>query len=549
MLNPERLPELFHDTIKRWHGRTHYRYQVKIADAILRAVIDAAEGKTSEIPVELPRQSGKTTTIVDLVEVLIAVSQRYFKRPIAIGVFAPEIEQATTDFDRLKMQFTAVAGLGFTTRVKTDGELKIPEKWNSKTIRIFSKNGKHLGEVYIFPISKHSNPESKTLDIAIIEEAQDVYDEKMKNAIFPMVASTNGPRIYVGTAGTRNCYFKSQLDNNPKRIIIPLEEVLADRRAMAEETGDAYHLRYERFVEHEIATHGNDSDYIQRQFRLKWKIGSGQFTTPEILDSLVHPDFGIISENTPEYERDEKGEIKKHRDTGELKVKREPYACFGGLDTAKAPDQTVATVIRETDEKKLVEFAAEAKKKIQELLKHEEESGNTALTAISEGGVEIRSGTIGQLCNWVALKGTNYEDQFDILKKFFSQYENLKAIAIDSTGQGDFMPDKFERHTSWNIIRVKFSAESKDSLYKILDQVIKNALTVIPNAPMDSNYRAFFREVIELEKEYKGQFLAVHHPERNAEGKPGHDDYPDSWALAEYARFQVKRTEPGLTFI
>lgn len=541
-MTKEKLQTYLELSVKAWHGRFHYEYQKKITRAILQALVDAENGITSEIPIELPRQAGKTTAVVDLTEFILSCFRRYFGRPLPIGIFAPEKEQATTDFDRLKMQFAEIAKLGFKTKIEVDGDLQIPEKYNSKTIRLFSKSNDALGEVYIFPLRKGSRPESKTLGLAIFEEAQDVDDDRMKNAAFPMLASTNGPRIYIGTAGTKLCYFKHQLDTNPRKIIIPLEEVLADRQKVADESGDLNHLKYKIFIDNEIKENGRDSDYIQRQYFLKWKIGSGQFTTSEILDKLVGP-HGIIGESKTLPELDEKGQQKKDRRSGELKWIEAPNS-YVGIDSAKSPDATVVTVVRDSTAPEMLEAAKKAKAAIQALLAQEE-----GIAPPTGEDIEVKGGSVGELCNWLVLRGTNYEDQFEIIKDWLQQFENIQAIAMDATGQGDFFPDKFERHTHYNIIRVKFSAETKDVIYKNLDQVIRNALTLLPNDAMDANVRQFIKEMVELEKEYKGRLLSVHHPDRTADGKMGHDDFPDSWALAEYAKSEIMRTQPGLIII
>jgi len=472
------LKRLNDDSIKRWHKRGHYDYQKQITYAILDAIIASKKGETIEIPIELPRQSGKTTGVVDTVEFILSACNRYLKFAPSIGIFAPEVEQATTDFDRLKMQFNEIANLGFSTKALTKKDVKFPEKWNSKTIRLFSRQN-YLGEVYIFPISKTSNPESKTLDLIIIEEAQLINDEKMKKSVFPMGASTNAPRIYVGTAGTKICYFKRQLENNPKAIKIKLADVFNQRHKRFENDKNENHLLYKNYVEHEIAFHGEDSDYIQTQYKGKWLIGSGQLTTAEQLDKMIGK-HGIIEKET------------------ELNT-------YVGIDTAKSPDSTIVTVLRD---------------KKDDLNKSE-------------------------LCNWLELKGDNYEDQFDIIKNWLRPYETIKNIAIDATGQADFMPDKFERHTGYNIIRFKFTAESKDVLYKILLQVIKNVLTLLPNVPLSSSYMAFRQQLLDMEKEYKGRFLSCHHPD----GKDMHDDFPDSWALAEYAKTEYIKKSPRLSFM
>ena len=109
-------------------------------------------------------------------------------------------------------------------------------------------------------------------------------------------------------------------------------------------------------------------------------------------------------------------------------------------------------------------------------------------------------------------------------------------------GQGDFMPDKFERHTGYNIIRVPFTLQSKDTIYKNLLQVIQNTMTSIPDVRSDRDFIGWLTECVNLEKEWKGRFLSVHHPDSST----AHDDYPDSWALAEHAKTELVNTEPLL---
>lgn len=47
----------------------------------------------------------------------------------------------------------------------------------------------------------------------------------------------------------------------------------------------------------------------------------------------------------------------------------------------------------------------------------------------------------------------------------------------------------------------------------------------------------FKQQMLDLQQEYKGNLLSVHHPKSADSTKTEdlHDDYPDSWALAEWA--------------
>lgn len=97
------------------------------------------------------------------------------------------------------------------------------------------------------------------------------------------------------------------------------------------------------------------------------------------------------------------------------------------------------------------------------------------------------------------------------------------------------MPDMFESHTEWSdeksgLYRVKFSAISKDLMYKNLKVSIKELLTTLPKLSTKQGEK-FRQQMLDLQQEYKGQLLSVHHPD----DPNAHDDYPDSWALAEWA--------------
>jgi hypothetical protein len=241
----------------------------------------------------------------------------------------------------------------------------------------------------------------------------------------------------------------------------------------------------------------SDEDYEKMLWFGKiawWVIGAGQFCTVEQLETLI-------------------GE-------GQQLIRSSTQPAYVGIDTAKSPDQTIVTV--------LVDDEKDPRK--------------------------------SKLAGWLSLKGENYEDQFeaiaDWLNPKYEEYEEkgkkkerliagfpeIRGIALDATGQGDFMPDKFERHTGYNIIRVPFTLQSKDTIYKNLLQVIQNGLTSIPDVRSDRDWIGWLTECVNLVKEWKGRYLSVHHPD----DPNAHDDYPDSWALAEYAKTQLVSSEPTI---
>jgi hypothetical protein len=466
----EKLRKLRADHLLIQHGIVFYPYQEKISDEILKALIqnlqitagsteeDIKKLKLIELPIEISRQAGKTTAVVYTVEFILTWLSVYFDRQIHIGIFAPQIDQAKTDFERLKVALRRIKEM-IVVDEKTQQEIK--EQENSKTLVLPDGSS-----CYIAPVTPTSKPESKTLDLMIFEEAQDIDDNILLNRIYPIGASTNAPRILIGTAGVKICHFY-RLGQSGKAIKLYFNEIIQQRRDVFTATNDARHLIYETTVKQEIEERGLEADEIQRPYFGKWIIGTGQFVTQEVLEALVDDRLPTQQEK-----------------------KSDSYA---GIDTAKNPDSTVVTILR---------FNKERGKK--------------------------------EVLNWIELRGDNYQDQFDIINAFLGHYK-IVALAIDSTGQGDFMPDLFERNTQWQdensgLYRVKFSAVSKDMMYKNLKVSIKESLTSLPNLSTKLGSR-FKQQMLDLQQEYKGQLLSVHHPDL----PDAHDDFADSWALAEWA--------------
>lgn len=464
----QKLMSLFKAHLQAKHNLVFYPYQLLVAEKIFDALIrnlrltanateeDIKKLKVVEIPIEFSRQAGKTTAVVHAIEFVMLFFPELFKRPIRIGIFAPQREQAKTDFDRLKFALAKSSDL----QVKLDDSPNEEEN-NAKTIVL--PNG---ASCYIFPVTATSKPESKTLDLIVFEESQDLDDRIVKEQIWPMGASTNAARVYIGTAGTRICYFY-RLGQVGDALKLYYNDIADQRRSVYESTRNALHLVYEQSIKGEIEKHGRDSDEIARPYFGKWLIGTGQFVTQEDLE-------GLFTERKRTY-HDQQSD------------------CYAGIDTAKHPDSTIVTVLR---------YNKELGKK--------------------------------QVINWMELRGENYKDQFDYIMDFLSKYKVL-AVAIDSTGQGDFMPDMFERESEWvddrsGLYRVKFSAVSKDMMYKNLKVSIRELLTDLPK-PDTREADRFKQQMLDLQQEYKGQLLSVHHPD----DPNAHDDYPDSWALAEWA--------------
>ncbi len=483
-------------------GLRFYTYQREVSDAIIIALLSRTG---EEIPIEISRQAGKTEAIVCTLCFLMAFSKslsvRFWRYEASFRfiIFSPQKEQAKTDFDRLKGYFQKLKRGGW-------GQLVDQKESNQTTLQI--ANGSYC---YIFPLTPTSNPESKTADMIIYEEAHKIIDQEKKNKADPMGASTNAPEISVGVAWYQKNYFKNLIDAKPEHLHFPAEDVIKERRRMYEQDGDERHLLYERHYNKKLALLGPEDASLQTQYQLKWKLEAGNFMSEEDWKALRSPYVYLGPDGKREHFAPKLMDFDIESD------------CYAGIDTAKHPDSTVVTIVR-----------------------WNEKTCWKELVALLE------------------LHGTNYSDQFTIISgydtvggkktgKGMFDYFNVVAVSIDSTGQGSFMPDYFKTHTKFRdersgLFEVKFSLPGKDMIYTNLMQVMTNRLTAIP-ADDTLELRKMRQQLIELQKEYKGQFLICHHPEDD-QGQSYHDDYPDSWALAEHSFAMRQRiAKPKVTIL
>lgn len=484
--------------------------QKKVTEADIEAL------DTAVLSFEYTRQSGKTTVVVHIVEVIMIFITRLFGMPIEIGIFAPQKEQANTDFKRLKNAL--LRSKQDLTIYDHDANKKAKEESNAKTITM--GNG---SSCYIFPVTETSKPESKTLHVIIIEEAQDIKDRIVNEDILPMGTATNAVVLRIGTAGDMLCDFYWEIQKG-RAVVMTYPEIAADRRRMYELTGDARHLVYEQKVKNDIERFGIASPEIQKPYFNVWQLEAGMYITAEELfkgrvnKPYENPSAEPLFAEYLEFIRSGRPSLPEKDDwamshklpwaTMELFRAWTEANHYFGLDTAKEKDQSILKIGREID-------------------------GRLTIVRSVQG-----------------LRGMNYEDQFDIFQKELSWYK-IACGSIDATGQGDFMPDKFERNTPYKIYRVKFSRLSKDVMYKALYQKqvndkfayywqdpVKYPVKQSPGFEVKTpeQYTAhaseeFEDEFLKLQKRFISDMMVVAHPDAT----DAHDDHPDSTALMNNA--------------
>jgi len=233
--------------------------------------------RQEELAFEVSRQGGKTYCVGLTVEFIMTWLAYKFKRPIRIGIFAPQVDQARLSYEITRRALRPIKGL-----IESDADMQQMVKEEENAKRLVLPDG---SSCLIAPITTTSKIEGLTLDLIIVDEAQLADDEILTHSIFPMGKTTNAPRIYIGKAGTQLCRFHT-LSTTGQSYKAYFEKVAEDRRKLYERTKDARHLIYEKSVKEDITKLGIDEDEIQREYFGKWQIGTGQFVTIEQLKEL-----------------------------------------------------------------------------------------------------------------------------------------------------------------------------------------------------------------------------------------------------------------------
>jgi hypothetical protein len=260
-------------------------------------------------------------------------------------------------------------------------------------------------------------------------------------------------------------------------IVVPVDDVIADRRKKFEETKDPKHLDYEKTFQRLLRKMGRENPEIRRNFYLEDMVEEGNFVSRERLLSC-----GRGPDQKPP--------------TGTL---------FLGIDWGRVSDSTWAVV--GNDQNDVIDFLK---------LPH----------VPYEQQIELLNAWLGQ-------KRTETNDDGSEVE--FTYADRIVAVRGDSTGQGDMPMEYLQSHTRLPVgdeSHVKFTLQSKNEMYSGFEAALfrDNGDALKFTYPADHPLAAEFEEqMTTLVREYKGdgEFLSVHHPD-----VPGaRDDAPDATAL------------------
>jgi hypothetical protein len=487
-------------------GKTYYPYQSIIGANIIRHTVAKS---TLDLTVLLSRQSGKSTINSEVTAAMMVILPELAKAfggecstlqrfatnykgagtgGIRVGVFAPIFDQAQVVFQGVKGILESDNGkailreLGLTLNVARGDTVSL-----SNNSRISCNSA-----------SEGSNIESATHDLVILDEAQDITTKVITKSIRPMLANTGGNMVYVGTCGAHRYDFYETISRNKN---LQLEDKIERHFEFDYRFCSNYNEDYKYFVEGDIEKHGYDSDSVKMNYRLVWMLERGQFCTPQILygtegwigRGMTDPTYGIH-------------------------LQKKGARCYAGLDFGKESDSTVVTVL-EVDQSPIA--------------KHNK-----------FGQVQTDSGIYYQkkVLNWLEIYGDDYESQYWEVIDFLANYD-IDKMCVDATSQGDPIADRLITYLPNIYVEpIKFSEKQNSEMFKLVQQEMMAGRIKIPyDLASSQNFlvKKFCHQMLELEKEYRMQYMKVKHPPVRG----AHDDFFSSLALAVWATQEASLPE------
>lgn len=484
--------------------RKFYPYQIELAARICESLL-MRDG--DNITALMARQMGKTETIGSICAAIAIILPtlakqfpdswhlnitdssgvyRGFAAGVAIGIYAPRLDQSGIMFERSKQALTTKTA----EKILKEMGLSL-EICNGNTVRL--SNG---SRILCQTASEHSKIEGETHHLLVAEEAQDISDMKMRKSLHPMVSATSGTIIKVGTATTKKCDFYTAIRQNARTALVTGKR---NHFFFPYTVGEAFNSFYKQHVEKEKIRLGEDSDEFRTSYCAEWIFERGMFVTQEQLyNNKVAQAVGRWSLRYPN------GLNRGNIEDG--------FCVVAGIDWGSASDSTVVTTLA-VDWNNPLESNSYANWQGAATYTHYEK----------------------HVIDWLEFIGDNYEIQFWKVVDYLRGIRNLKKVVTDSNGCGRPIFDRLVATLQGLDIEVEefdFNRKVKSDGFKSLYGDICGRRITFPAGPeaRRRNYLKFVHQMLDLRKDYDKGLMVVAHPDE----KDAHDDYPDSTMMAAW---------------
>jgi len=378
---------------------------------------------------EFPRQSGKTTELEQIGAQIPALFPGFLghlfphlRHGVRLGIYGPSKDKAMKLRDKIKYVlqtplYSEVFGIKF-------------EVSNGNMIRLNNNSSILCGT---------ANENAKCIEqpsfhCIITEETQSMPTRSIVKSLRPMLSSTLGVMVHIGTASDDpkehgEFYKYMMLHDQNRRRGITMHNVI--RLSLKEVFKTPGTQKYRRWVMKEIREKGRNNPWILANFFGVWDLETN-------VQFLKRKDLLMICK-------------------GHLKGVKARYwkdvVC--GIDVAKARDDTVVTVYE-----------------IPYLLER-------PIILKDQYGEEYESDwSVPKIVGWLWLMGDNYPDQGRKIKKFLSHYPNLLSGYIDARGPGNALYDELleDREDGLPIFEQISPAYPTQEMINIADESLRQTI-------------------------------------------------------------------------
>lgn len=441
-----------------------------------------------EITLLFSRQSGKSTAMAALAATLMVMGPvlarhlpqlKYLERGVWIGVYAPTESQAKTIGDNIDR---------FLSRDHASDILFDPEiNMHYRELSISDGNARSFCTVKT--AAPNSKIESKTYHLILLDEAQDVSEEKIIKSIHPMLAAFSGSIVKIGTAINTQCEFLDAIQRN-KRLIYETKGSVRNHFEYDYKVVCQYNKMYAKFIDKEIRRYGTDSDYFKMSYGLQWLLDKGMAITIERFNTSM---------------RWRSGKIHNYPQNG--------YIYCAGLDLGKKYDNTVLTLftIERTPKQDLPEYLD--------------------IDTVEEADYYTK-----KIANWFEWEGDNWTTQIHEIAQVLKDY-NVSHLCIDVTGVGDPIHEMISKKCEYMDIEIEpvnFNQKTNHNLATLFFKNLNYKSLKVPSHQSISKskrWNKFLGQLLDCEKVYNGNFLKITHPP----GGAYKDDFVQSMLLGLYS--------------
>lgn len=339
---------------------------------------------------------------------------------------------------------------------------------------------------------------------------QDVSAFKLRASIHPMLASTGGTLVKIGTPSVKKSEFYETCRRNKRKDVSSgrLRHRVRSHFEYDYTVVQQYNDRYRKYVTKEIERLGEDSDEFRMKYRLHWILERGMFVNADLFDEcgISKPNQNLfidIKKRAPKRKGGRPRRINFSRPINTVNYDVDTPAQVAAIDVGKS-NSTVITV------------------------------GKVFWDGPVQFGDEQRFPIHVQ--NWLELFGDDHEAQHNQIVNFLKNYR-LQSVIVDATGKGDPVYDRLAAELDKYGIFVMpflFSTQSKDVGYKILLQELQNRRITYPAGPAATKmakWQRFYNQMVDLEKKWHGQRMIV---SKAVDDNAARDDFCDSFMMLCY---------------